>query len=68
MKTSGIILLTVLLFISDAQSQSNLEWKVLSHSPIVQQWIPSKNLASGVYFYQVQTEYGAITKEMLYLK
>ena len=32
------------------------------------QWIPPKNLASGVYFYQVQTEYGAITKDMLYLK
>ena len=32
------------------------------------QWIPSKNLASGVYFYQVQTEHATITKNMLYLK
>jgi len=32
------------------------------------QWIPPKNLASGVYFYQVQAEHETITKNMLYLK
>lgn len=32
------------------------------------QWRPSSTLSSGVYFYQVQTELGTITRSMTYLK
>ncbi len=32
------------------------------------QWRPSSRLTSGVYFYQIQTQYGTITRSMTYLK
>ncbi len=32
------------------------------------QWRPSSALGSGVYFYQVQTEFGTVTRSMTYLK
>lgn len=32
------------------------------------QWRPSPQLTSGVYFYQIRTEYGTVTRSMTYLK
>ncbi len=32
------------------------------------QWRPSPTLTSGVYFYQVRTEFGTVTRSMTYLK